>query len=328
MAVLLKDAKELTQDKLTQDVIDEFRTSPLLDLIPFDDTVTPAGSTLTYGYNRIVTQPTAQSRKINNEYTAQETVTKRETTDIKIFGGQYKIDRVIARNERQVVSQVEFQSLQKAKAAVAKFHDMFINGDLDTKEEEFNGIEKLMSALYDKEVSVDLSTSDKVKANAQELLYALRQLYKGTKGFNLLLMNDDAYAVFQSVSDVIPNVTYTRDEMGREVYHYNNARIVSMGMKPGTNEQIVPTDENGETVIYGVRLAMDGVHAISPDGTPLVEIFYPDFSTAGAVKPGEVEMLAAIVCKESNAIGKLSGIKVVTPTEIDGENEDGEDPIG
>lgn len=315
MPVLLKDAKELTQDKLTQEVIDEFRQSPLLDIIPFDNTVTVAGPTLTYGYNRIVTQPTASARKINNEYTAQETVTKRETTDVKILGGSFQIDRVIANNEKQVLSEVDFQAKQKAKAARALFHDLFINGDVNSNEEEFNGIEKLMSPLFDKTVDVDLSTSALVKANAHELLYALRQLFKGTKGFDVLLMNQDAYAVFQSVSDTLPNVTYTRDEMGKEVYHYNNARIIDLGYKPGTNNEIIATAEDGTTSIYGVRLAQDGVHAISPDGEALVEIFMPNFKTPGAVKSGEVEMLASIVCKETNAIGKLSGLKVAIPAE-------------
>ena len=309
MAVLLKDAKELTQDKLTQEVIDEFRQSPLLDMIPFDNTVTPSGPTLTYGYNRIVTQPTAQARKINNEYTAQETITKRETTDVKILGGRFEIDRVIAKNERQVVAQVDFQSKQKAKAARALFHDLFINGDV-TNEEEFNGVNKLISDVYAKESTVDLSSAAKIKENAGALLYDLRQLFKGTKGFDVLLMNEDAYAVFQAVSDVIPNVRYTRDELGNEIYFYNNARIIDMGHKPGTNDNVIPTEEDGTTAIYGIRFGLDGVHAISPDGEPLVEIFYPDFKTAGAVKAGEVEMLASIVCKETNAIGKLTGVKV------------------
>lgn len=314
MAVLLKDAKELTQDKLTKEVIDEFRQSPLLDMLPFDNTVTPSGTTLTYGYNRIVTQPTAQARKINNEYTAQETVTLRETTDVKILGGKFEIDRVIAKNERQVVAQVDFQSKQKAKAARALFHDLFINGDV-TNEEQFNGVEKLISPIYVKESATDLSTAANVKANAGELLYDLRQLFKGTKGFDVLLMNEDAYAVFQAVSDVIPNVRYSRDEMGNEVYFYNNARIIDMGHKPGTNNNVIATDSDGKTDIYGIRFGLDGVHGISPDGEPLVQIFYPDFKTAGAVKAGEVEMLASIVCKETNAIGKLEGVKVTDPQE-------------
>lgn len=314
MPLTLEQAKQLSQDKLTNEVIDEFRQSPLLDAMPFDNTIKPqGGSSLFYTYNKIKTQPAADARKINNEYTAQETVTEAETTQLKVFGGAYEVDRVIANDEVQVVNHIEFQSLQKAKAARAKFHDMFINGDADINEDEFNGIDKFIkdAKIHDKVVDIDLSSASKVKENAHELLYALRQLSKGTEGFTHILMNSDAYAVFLSASDVLPNIRYSRDEMGNEVYHYGNARIVDMGFKPGTNDEIIPTEDDGTTAIYGVRLAQDGVHAVTPDGSDLVQIFYPDMTAPGAVKRGEVEMVSAIVVKNTNAAAKISGIKVL-----------------
>lgn len=313
MALTLEQAKALSQDKLTNEVIDEFRESSLLDQLVFDNTVKPqGGSSLFYTYNKITTQPTADARKINNEYTAQETVTTPETTQLKIFGGSYEIDRVIANDETQVVNHIQFQTMQKAKAAKAKFHDMFINGDAEETEEEFNGIDKYIvdAQVHDKEVDIDLSTADLVKENAHELLFALRQLTKGTEGFTHILMNSDAYAVFLSASDTLPNIRYSRDEMGNEVYHYGNARIVDVGYKPGTNDEIIATKEDGTTAIYGVRLALDGVCAVSPNGTPLVQLFYPDMTAPGAVKKGEVEMVAAIAVKNTNAAAKISGLKV------------------
>ena len=53
MPITLAEAKELSQDKLTQFVIDEFRKSGLLDMLPFDNTVIPSGNgqTLAYSYN-------------------------------------------------------------------------------------------------------------------------------------------------------------------------------------------------------------------------------------------------------------------------------------
>lgn len=315
MALTLKQAKELSQDKLTNEVIDEFRQSPLMDAMVFDNTIKPqGGSSLFYSYNKITTQPTADARKINNEYTAQETVTEAETTQLKVFGGAYEIDRVIANDEVQVVNHIAFQSQQKAKAAKAKFHDMFINGDASVNADEFTGIDKYIvdAKVHDKKVDIDLSSSALVKENAHELLYALRQLSKGTEGFTHILMNSDAYAVFLSASDVLPNIRYSRDEMGNEVYHYGNARIVDMGFKPGTNDEVIETKEDGTTSIYGVRIAQDGVHAVSPDGSDLVKIFYPDMEAPGAVKTGEVEMVSAVVVKNTNAAAKISGLKVVS----------------
>ena len=65
MPITLAQAKELSQDKLTQYVIDEFRRSPLINALTFDNTVKPqGGNTLAYVYNRITTQPSAEGRAI------------------------------------------------------------------------------------------------------------------------------------------------------------------------------------------------------------------------------------------------------------------------
>lgn len=55
---------------------------------------------------------------------------------------------------------------------------------------------------------------------------------------------------------------------------------------------------------------MDGLHAVSFAGVAPVQTWLPDFSTAGAVKKGEVEMNAAIALKASKAAGVFRNIKV------------------
>ncbi|MFG6377989.1 MAG: phage capsid protein, partial [Lachnospiraceae bacterium] len=68
MAVTLAEAQKNVQDDLQIGVIDEFRKSSfILDHITFDDAVSPTGggATLTYGYTRLTTQPTAAFRKVN-----------------------------------------------------------------------------------------------------------------------------------------------------------------------------------------------------------------------------------------------------------------------
>ena len=105
MAISLVNAKKLSQDKLTDQIIDEFRTSPLLDALQFDNTVKPQGGrSLSYVYNRITTQPTANGRAINSEYNAQEAATTQYTVNLAPIGGSYKIDRVIAEDEVQLAA--------------------------------------------------------------------------------------------------------------------------------------------------------------------------------------------------------------------------------
>ena len=131
MAVTLAEAQKNVQDDLQAGVIDEFRKSNwILDHLTFDDVVSPTGggATMTYAYTRLKTQPTAGFRNVNEEYTPQEVTKERHTVDLKIFGGSYQVDRVIA-NMGGIVSEVELQQSQKIKAAQALFNDTFINGD-------------------------------------------------------------------------------------------------------------------------------------------------------------------------------------------------------
>lgn len=312
MAISLANAKKLSQDKLTDQIIDEFRTSPLLDALQFDNTVkAQGGRSLSYVYNRITTQPTAAGRAINNEYSPQEAATTQYTVNLAPIGGSYQIDRVIAEDEVQLVDHVEFQSTQKAKAAVALFNDLFINGDVSGNSDPYDGIEKAVTGATTVLSGSDLSTAANIKANYATFLHGLRQLVGKLDGAPThLLMNNDMYAVFQSVSDHVPNITFTRNELGDEVGRYGSAILVNMGDKPGTTNPIIPTESDGTTDIYAVRLGLDGVHAVSPEGSKVVRNYLPDFSTPGAVKTGEVELVTAVAVKAVKSVGKLTSVIV------------------
>lgn len=315
MAVTFLDAKELSPDKFTGQVIDNFISSPVLETLPFDNTIFLNGASMGYVYNTITTQASAGTRAINAEYTPQEAVTEQVTTTLKVLGGSYQIDRVVARNMSNAISQVDLQTNEKAKGAVAEFHNLFINGDSSTDPTQFDGLDKIARDKNQHVVDalgLDLSTGANIKANAHDLLFALRQVYKGTEGFTHMGMNSDMFAVFQSIADYLPNVSYSRDELGRGVYHYGDTRIVGLGQKPGTYDEIIATDPtDGTTSIYLWREGMDGVHGVSPEGSNLVEVHLPNFDDAKAVHTGDVEFVGAIVAKKNNAVGILENIKVL-----------------
>lgn len=57
-------------------------------------------------------------------------------------------------------------------------------------------------------------------------------------------------------------------------------------------------------------MGLNGVHGISPTGNKVVASYMPDLTAPGAVKKGEVELLAGIVLKNSLMAGVLRNIKV------------------
>ena len=75
MAITLAEAKVGMADKVDQMVVDEFRRSSLLlDMMTFDNAVSPGtgGSTMAYGYVQLLSPSTAAVRTVGSEYTAGE----------------------------------------------------------------------------------------------------------------------------------------------------------------------------------------------------------------------------------------------------------------
>ncbi len=316
MAITLAEAKKNVQDDLQMGVIDEFQKSNwILEHIPFDDAVSPTGggATPSYSYTRLKTQPTAAFREINKEYTPAEVTKERHTVEIKVFGGSYEIDRVIA-NMGGIISEVELQQAQKIKAAQALFNDTFINGDSGTDSKAFDGLEKALagsSTEYNKDGVIDLSTSDLVTQNYQYFLDMLDEFLGGLDGTPSCIMgNTKLIAKIRACARRASMYQVTKDNWGNQVESYGGIPFVDMKAKPGTNDDVVSTGVDGKTSLYVARLAMDGLHAVSFAGVAPVQTWLPDFNTAGAVKKGEVEMNAALALKASKAAGVFRNIKV------------------
>lgn len=311
MPLTLADVKTLSQDKLTNYVIDEFRKSPLLDAMVFDNTVKPqGGQSMAYVYNRVSTLPTAATRAINSEYEPQETKTKQVTVNLAVFGGSFQIDRVIAEHEKQVISDlVQFQIAQKTKATRALFCDQFINGNSAASSNQFDGLDKAIkssSTDYTIAEGLDLSTPAKIKENAAATRYHMRKLMAKMDGTpTLAIMSRDMFAVMQSVADESTGYTATRGNLGETMLKYGGITLMDIGDKPGTSDSIISTND-----IYFVRIGLDGVHAVSPSGSGLVKTYLPNFSEPGAVKTGEVEMVAAMALKATRSAAVLRGIQI------------------
>lgn len=318
MAVTLAQAKLNVQDDLQAGIIDEFaKSSFILNNIPFADVVSPTGggATLTYAYTRQITQPTAAFRKVNAEYTPSEVQKQRYTTDLKVFGGAFEIDRIIA-GMGGIVDEVAWQANQKVKAASALFSDTIINGNTSTDEDVFDGLDVALTGsateINASGTAIDLSTSANVTSNYMAFLDSLDEFLGELDGTpDALLVNSKMAAKLRAVARRAGMYQTTKDNFGRQVEMYGNIPFVDIGAKAGSNDSIIATDGvAGTTSIYAVRFGMDAFHAISMAGQPPVKIWLPDFSTAGAVKKGEVEMVAGCALKTTKSCGVLRNVKV------------------
>ena len=313
-------------NKVDQQVIDEFRrASFLMDRLTYDNTISPGtgGSTLTYGYIQLKTPSTAGVRAINSEYTANEAKRQEKTAKAVILGGSFEVDRVIA-NTSGAVDEIQFQLNQKILAGRNYFHNLVINGTSASSgtgyvPNTFDGLKKTLTGSDTEFASaVDLSTSAMMDANYNAFLDELDSFLGELDGTpDMLLMNNKMLTKLRSIARRAGYWAQVRDEFGRVVDTYNGIPMMDLGKYYNGSATVDVVDTSapstsafGMTSIYAVCLGLDAFHGITVTGDNIVHTYLPDLTAPGAVKTGEVEMIAGVVLKNTRKAGVLTGIKV------------------
>lgn len=333
MAVSLEESKNNTTDDVDVAVIDEFRKSGVItDSLIFDDVVNPAGGgdTLTYGYRRLKTQATADTREINKEYTDQNVETSRHTVDLAVMGGSFAVDRVTAKLGPSASSNIALNMTQKVKSTNAKFADLVINGDTAEDSNGFDGLDKALvgtSTEYRADQVTDLrdfDTDNRAEHKFLDLLDDFLSLLDGTP--TILVGNAKVLSRVRAAARRAG--MYTKDPVegliganGRPIERetYGGILFGDAGAKAGSNNAIVPIQTRtvataptpGLTDLYAYRVGLDGFHGVSTIGGQLVQQWLPDFTQAGAVKRGEVELgPIAVALKATKAAAVFRNIRV------------------
>lgn len=331
MAMTLADMKAGMSDKVAQQVVDIFlRESEILQLLQFDNCVSPqGGSTLTYSYMQKKLPSTAAFRAIGSEYTASEATMEKKSADLKIFGGKFSMDRVLKQAEG-MYNNMAYQMEEKILAAISLFHYTLVNGDKTTRSTEFDGLDKMLAGTtteFGAATKIDLSTITNLKANADQFYEALLNLIRSTNA-DALLMNTSMIGKVQTVARVLGYKTETEEAFGKKVVSMDGVRFMDLHdhytvsgsaatanscVKAGISRKIGSDESNttGLTDIYAVKFDVnDGFHAASLTGDSAISQYIPDWTNPGAVKDGEVEMVAATVLKNTQHAGVLRNIKI------------------
>lgn len=324
MPITLAEAKVGMADHVDQMIVDEFRRSSLLlDRLVFDNAISPGtgGSTLTYGYIQLKTPSTAAVRAINSEYTAGEAKRQEKTAKAVIMGGSFEVDRVL-QSTSGAVDELAFQAAQKIKATSNYFHNLVINGTSASSGDgfvvnTFDGLRKLLngtSNVFD--TTIDLSDSTKLDSNSNAFIDQLDQLVHSIDGeTSMLLLNGDMLLKVRAAARRAGYYERTKDDFGRVVETFAGIPLLDVGKYyNGTSSVDVigtstPTaSAAGTSSIYAVSIGLDGFHGISPTGTSVISSYMPDLTAPGAVKKGEVELVAGVVLKNTLKAAALNGI--------------------
>lgn len=330
MPITLAEMRVGMTDKIAQKVVDTFiRKSEILELLPFDNCVAPngGGSTLIYGYTQKKLPSATAFRAINSEYAPSQASIENKTVELKVFGGAFEIDRVIKQAEG-MFNNMAYQLDEKIKSAVGTFHNAMINGDASVDANAFDGLDKFLvgqSTEFGTNSVIDLSTMAKLKENADVFYEALLKLINDT-GAQAIMVNGSMKTKIQTVARVLGYKTESEEAFGRTVTTIDKVRIIDLGNVVaasgnvavetpiiGTKSRNVGGSSNtGLTDIYAVKFGVeDGFHGVTITGSNAISHYLPDFNQPGAVKKGEVEMVACVALKNVKAAGVLRNVKIL-----------------
>lgn len=325
MPITLAEAKVGMADKVDQQIVDMFRRSSLLlDRLTFDNAISPGtgGSTLVYGYTQLKTPSTAAVRAINSEYTANEAKREKKTTQAIIMGGAFEVDRVI-QDTSGAIDELVFQADEKIKATANFFTHCVINGTAagtaapGKTTGTFDGLNKLLAnSSTEYAATADLSTSENVTANYNQFLDELDEFISCLDGMpDMLLMNRKMLSKLRGIARRAGYYESTKDDFGRVVETYNGIALMDAGeYYDGSKTVDIVADTAagsgtfGTSDIYAVKFGLDAFHGISPTGTKVITSYMPDLTLPGAVKKGEVELVAGVALKNTLKAGHMKGI--------------------
>lgn len=328
--ITLAQFREGRADHVDQQVIDSFRrNSLLLDQLVFDDSVEAggSGSTLAYGYMREKIPSIAGTRAINTEYKPQETTREKQTVEVKVFGGAYEIDRVIEGASGKA-SEVARQTEAKIRATCTAFQKAVIDGDADADATTFDGLDKALrgsNTEINADGYIDLSNSDAMDKNYKKLLDLLDEFLASLSGRpSCIMSNTSMITKLKAAARRSGYLTHAEDSFGRKIAAYDGIPFMDMGYYPKKSGDgyvetpVVPVETRtigsdsvtGLTDIYAPVIGLDHFHGVTVKGSKFIKQYLPDFKVPGAVKTGEVEMLAAIALKSTRGAAVLRNVKI------------------
>ncbi|MBF8186326.1 phage major capsid protein [Nonomuraea sp. K274] len=347
MAITLAMAQINARDDIDHAVIDTLRRySWLADQMVWDDAVTPGagGGTLTYGYTLLKTARGGAFRAINAEYARTQAEREHRTVQLKPFGGSFDVDRVISDLGPAATNEVSFQMSQLLVGVTTDLQNKIINGDVAVDTNGWDGLDKLLVGSSTEYVpdegetgyadwsTASVGTQDEANKRLDQLDEWLSSIIPSRvgsgdaaapgavpAGTKAIVGNTRSIARLRALARWASMHTSTKDDLGRKIETYGDWVLIDAGDTATGMGPIVPVEQRtigaapveNVTDLYAITFGLDAFHGATVAGRPFVRTWLPDFTTAGAVKVGELEMgPAAVVLKNSKACGVMRNVKV------------------
>lgn len=251
---LLEAAKLNTGDVYKAGVMMKFaETSDLLRVLPFEGI---AGNSLKYNVEE--TLPGIGFRGVNESFTESTGILNPKVESLTIAGGDLDVDKFIVDTMGQ--DQRAVQEAMKVKALSLAWTKTFIKGDSEADPREFDGLQKRLAgdALIENHAT-----------GAGLSLAKLDEAIDAVDGATHILMSKSVrrrLTVAARTQSVGGNITYTKDEFGRQVAMYNDLPIVIIDKDNENNDILGFTETGSTTSVYVVALGEGQVSGLQNGG--------------------------------------------------------------
>lgn len=295
MALTLTEAAKLSNDVLLQGVIETvIKDSPVLQTLPFIEIV---GNGLTY--NREKAAPTVSFYSVGDTWAESTPTFTQLTATLSILGGDADVDNYLA-STRSNIQDLEAAVVQlKARAIQHKFEDTFINGNTDTDDESFDGLDALTQGVQ------ALTMGQNGGTLTVEKLDELIDTVKGGKP-DAILMSRRSRRKLNSLARASGSgiVVSDRDEFGQMVQYYD-------GIPVGVNDwisdaQTVGTSSDCSTV-FAYQAGEGGLVGLtSPGGLHVERVGNLETKDARRTR---VKWYVSLALFNTAKLAKLTGVR-------------------
>jgi hypothetical protein len=239
-----------------------YRYSNLLEIVPFE----PAAA-LDNVVVRWDTLPTVGSRKLNAGYTESTGKTEQIVETVRPIGGDVDVEAVLDDLPNVIEKPSVTQLAMKAKAMAYLFNHLFINGSEEEDPDAFYGIKHRVGLLAKKHSELEFSIGTEgtpfdataSSANEHTFIDKMHRLNALVGGADVFLMNWEVRLGVGKVMRRAGVLDTSRDQFDREVYEFNGAPLIDVGVKADQSTEIIPdTEDPGDggsdtTSIYAVN---------------------------------------------------------------------------
>lgn len=217
MAMTLLEASKINKgDVIRSGIIEMFaRESDILRVLPFVDI--PGGS---YHYTQEGSLPGVGFRGINQAYEESVGVLNPQVEVLRIGGGDLDVDKAILKMHGQDVRTVH--EAAKVKALSLYFNKKVIKGDSTADPREFDGLQNRITGSQ-------LIPAGSTDGGDPLSLLKLDEAIDAVDGATHLIMSKAMRRLLTAGArdaDVGGFITYSVDEFGRKVTHYNDLPIL------------------------------------------------------------------------------------------------------